>query len=1288
MNDNAITLLPGWSAEAILYGSGEAYILRGISENGRKALFSIVLPGGGRGNAEKLISEAEKLRGAVGAKGIFTLADYALLEDEGTQLFVCRFEEDGAAVTAEEGGGPSALASLIGSQTARGISALRSLRLSAREIRPELIFRVGEGAHCSYRIIPTIPAAVPASSAEVAYAPENFLYAAPEMCTPSAASAPAEKAELYSLALSLLAITGGSAPFSDGAPLDENPDGMRISLTRRLTGEDPIADVSGKLGGNPFDEELSAVLAETLSLNAAARTAAAADLSSVLSKLSAKYAPEEKAAAKAPERVRTEAEIKLEGTLEAIVAATQAQAPAQAPAPASVHAFTPAQTEAPKADDVPADAPAPEQSIPEEETVPVAEETSAADDTMTFVFPKSDDTVSESPLFTDFPVSEEEAAPQPQDFGSAHGTPAGPEESAEVPVSGHAVPSAEFTPDEPDEPVSGKHKKKKKKNKGKPEADAGTAGGSGDNWLAELLNEAMTEEAAASPEGTDIDLSRLKEINVGNAAADQSSALEEESADVDAGLLDQKLMGLTPEDLPVIESENEEDLEPNPVEEEEPEGHSSAILWVIAAISVTVVVFTLFFLFAKGSIGSLGSSGEGTADGYAAENKVVMPYIFNKTADQIKKELDYFNFAGKLTIEEEYNDETEKGIAFWSNHEAADLLDNDEATEVIVKISLGKAVTVPSYEGLTPDQFKASLEELGLTADMRGEYNDEIAEGTITSICLGEAPAAAPGEENESENVCGDQIFADEQIPDGSIVIVNYSLGKEPEGMYLTLNSSDLTISTGRSHLLTAVIHNGGEGENKLTWKTSDPTIVSIESSSGNSARITTGKKGTVTVTVKCGDASAECRITVTTSVNSISLQGVPSSGIAVGQSVQLGVLFDPEKAENKDLNWSSSDSGVAMVSGSGRVTGIKTGTARITATSVDGGKTASCVITVTDKNDNQEDITEEVTTAAPEEPGKVAVTGLSLNLKNVALAPGGSAIPTATVNPGNAENKNLTWSSSDPSVAVVDSHGNITAVSKGTATITATTEDGGFTASCTVTVSDSLIKVPSVAGLSEEEALAELDKAGFKIAYVDGSDENAPYGKAIAQSPAADANAEKGSVITVTINRAESWSEWSPALGEGVSESTHQIETRTEYSSREISVETSYIENKALGDYWKVEVEKDPTGLYTRWSEIPISDTDSNLIVETKTEYRTREYLGEESGWTAWTSWTDVEPEAADDIEIGTRTLYRSAECSRKTKYFYRTYGEWSDWSETPAEASDTLDVTTREAYRWKEKH
>ncbi|MBO8132014.1 MAG: Ig-like domain-containing protein, partial [Candidatus Marinimicrobia bacterium] len=84
-----------------------------------------------------------------------------------------------------------------------------------------------------------------------------------------------------------------------------------------------------------------------------------------------------------------------------------------------------------------------------------------------------------------------------------------------------------------------------------------------------------------------------------------------------------------------------------------------------------------------------------------------------------------------------------------------------------------------------------------------------------------------------------------------------------------------------------------------------------------------------------------------------------------------------------------------------------------------------------------------------------VHVTGVSVEPTTASIGVGETVQLTATVEPSNATNKNVTWSSSNPSVATVSSSGLVTGESAGTATITATTEDGGYMATCEITVTE-----------------------------------------------------------------------------------------------------------------------------------------------------------------------------------------------------------------------------------------
>lgn len=86
------------------------------------------------------------------------------------------------------------------------------------------------------------------------------------------------------------------------------------------------------------------------------------------------------------------------------------------------------------------------------------------------------------------------------------------------------------------------------------------------------------------------------------------------------------------------------------------------------------------------------------------------------------------------------------------------------------------------------------------------------------------------------------------------------------------------------------------------------------------------------------------------------------------------------------------------------------------------------------------------------ENPTNVSVTAVALDKTTLSLKPEATAALVATITPSEATNKKVTWSSSSETVATV-SDGTVTAVAEGTATITVRTEDGGFTATCTITV-------------------------------------------------------------------------------------------------------------------------------------------------------------------------------------------------------------------------------------------
>ena len=212
---------------------------------------------------------------------------------------------------------------------------------------------------------------------------------------------------------------------------------------------------------------------------------------------------------------------------------------------------------------------------------------------------------------------------------------------------------------------------------------------------------------------------------------------------------------------------------------------------------------------------------------------------------------------------------------------------------------------------------------------------------------------------------------------------------------------------------------------------------------------------------------------------------------MAEGDVVTLTATVNPSNASNKNVYWASSDQAVATVDANGKVTAIKAGKTTITVTTEDGGKTASCSVTVNAKT----------------------VSGVTLDKASVELTEGDKTMLTAIVTPSYATNKNVEWSSSNESVASVQD-GVITAIKPGVATITVTTEDGGKTASCSVTVNERIYPVISV---TLDKTSVELKKGETVILTAAVAPKNATNKNVIwSSSDSSTAKVENGVVTAV----------------------------------------------------------------------------------------------------------------------------------------------------------------------------
>ena len=174
---------------------------------------------------------------------------------------------------------------------------------------------------------------------------------------------------------------------------------------------------------------------------------------------------------------------------------------------------------------------------------------------------------------------------------------------------------------------------------------------------------------------------------------------------------------------------------------------------------------------------------------------------------------------------------------------------------------------------------------------------------------------------------------------------------------------------------------------------------------------------------------------------------------LSIGEKMLLTVTVSPNNASNKSVSFNSSDPGVAAVEDTGTVTAVSAGTAVVTVTTIDGGYTASCNITVK---------------GAAISDNSVSVNGVTLTPETLELKKGETGMLTVTVSPEDASNKSVSFNSSDTEVAAVDNDGKVTAVAEGKAVITVTTRDGGYSASCNVTVKEDK-PVPGPGPVEEE---------------------------------------------------------------------------------------------------------------------------------------------------------------------------------------------------------------------------
>ena len=266
-----------------------------------------------------------------------------------------------------------------------------------------------------------------------------------------------------------------------------------------------------------------------------------------------------------------------------------------------------------------------------------------------------------------------------------------------------------------------------------------------------------------------------------------------------------------------------------------------------------------------------------------------------------------------------------------------------------------------------------------------------------------------------------------------------------------TISSISYSIQIKQSRSTTSVYETSMEGQlrlngvNKSDLNTSGKVSNSYETKSyGNTVAISSSElhsqnlqayyamrwKGTLKTTQYAKDI--KCTINWSP-INTTALSiNKTSTTLNKGATETLTVTRTPSSVSYPTISWSSSNTAVATVNSSGVVTAVGNGTATITATTTDGTNISkTCSVTV-----------------------RTPVSGLTVSPASLSLNVGGTYTLAKTISPSDASNQNVVWSTDNTTVAIVDSSGKVTAVSRGTCNITCTSsENSSYKSSCSVTV-------------------------------------------------------------------------------------------------------------------------------------------------------------------------------------------------------------------------------------------
>ena len=248
----------------------------------------------------------------------------------------------------------------------------------------------------------------------------------------------------------------------------------------------------------------------------------------------------------------------------------------------------------------------------------------------------------------------------------------------------------------------------------------------------------------------------------------------------------------------------------------------------------------------------------------------------------------------------------------------------------------------------------------------------------------------------------------------------------------VTINETAPKVTEGKTIKLTATVLPENATDKTVTWTSNKMDIATV----ADDGTVSGVSAGTAVITAASGGKSATVTVTVELDIIHVSKVSFEGTLITVikGGTATPAITIEPANATDKTVKWSGGDPAVATIdANTGLITGVGIGTTTITVTTNDRELTATCNVTVRNE---------------------IPVTGVRFENTQIITNIGGTVTPVVIIEPANATDKTVKWSGGDPAVATIDATtGLITGIGAGTTTITVTTNDVGYKATCTVRV-------------------------------------------------------------------------------------------------------------------------------------------------------------------------------------------------------------------------------------------